>query len=58
MNREELKKKIIEIAFDISKTNDEYQKELLRTFLNHYVELALKNYKENGEGIKNAERNY
>lgn len=45
MKPNEIKQQIILIAIEISKSNDDYEKELLKTYLDYYVDLAIKNYK-------------
>jgi len=51
MKKEELKNKIIETSIALSKTTNESDKELIKSFLDYYVDLALKSYRDEKEKV-------
>ena len=49
MKKEELRQRIIETALALSKANTDFDRELIKTYLDYYVDLALKIYKSDSE---------
>lgn len=52
MNTEEIKQQIIYYAVEMSNADNQYDKELYKSFLDYYVDMALKNSRNDGERIK------
>ena len=51
MKKEELKNKIVEAAMALSKATNESDKEIFKSYLDYYVDLALRLYREKKETL-------
>jgi hypothetical protein len=49
MKKEELKNRIIEASMALTKATNESDKELFKSYLDYYVDLALRLYKDKSE---------